>query len=354
MSFTNVDVKNGLFSMKKGKAPGHDGMSASFYQFYWDIVHEDISAMVLNCVNEGRFLKKFNFMFITLIPKMTNPTEITQFRPIALCNRTANLIAKVLAERLKTVLVTIVSESQSAFVPNRLITYNILLAYELHHFIKLRKTWRKGFMSIKLDMHKTYDRIEWSFEVTTHGIYLGLPSIIGSSKKEVFSSLVGRIKSRIEDWKPSLLSKAGKAVFITSVLQSIPTFDMQCFKLPLTICHEINSCIANYWWGSTKNNRKIHWVVFDKFCKAKSEGGLSCRYTHTFNISLLSKQTWKIATDPSSQIALTYKAKYFPNDNFWNSKLGPSPSLTWRSLITARDLLEKGAKWSVGNERTIQ
>ncbi|GAA0148001.1 hypothetical protein LIER_07559 [Lithospermum erythrorhizon] len=121
--------------MKKGKALGPDGMPTR------------------------RFLNKFNFTLITLIPKVT-PTEITQFRPIALCNTTAKLIAKVLAERLKKVLVNIVSESQSAFVPNRLIINNILLAYELHHFIKLRKTGRKGFMSIKLDMHKAYDRIE--------------------------------------------------------------------------------------------------------------------------------------------------------------------------------------------------
>ncbi|GAA0160773.1 hypothetical protein LIER_17251 [Lithospermum erythrorhizon] len=143
MHFNSDYVKKALFSMRKGKAPGLDGMPTSFYQFYWDIVEEDISNMVLNCVNEGRFLRKFNFIVIALIPKVPNPIEITQFRPISLCNTIAKLIAKVLAERLKRVLDSIVSASQSAFVPNRLITDNILLAYEVHHFIKLRKTGRK-------------------------------------------------------------------------------------------------------------------------------------------------------------------------------------------------------------------
>ncbi|GAA0141934.1 hypothetical protein LIER_42691 [Lithospermum erythrorhizon] len=119
--------------------------------------------MVLACVNEGRFLRKFNFTLITLIPNVPHPVEITQFRPITLCTTTTKLVAKLLAERLKLVLGTIVSKSQSAFVPNRLITDNILLVYEVHHFIKLKKMGKKGFMSIKLDMQKAYDRIEWSF-----------------------------------------------------------------------------------------------------------------------------------------------------------------------------------------------
>ncbi|GAA0142021.1 hypothetical protein LIER_35499 [Lithospermum erythrorhizon] len=88
---------------------------------------------------------------------------MTQFRPIALCNTVAKIISKMLARRLKGVLPSVISESQSAFVPDRLITDNVLLAYEAHHFIKHRKQVRMGYMSIKLDMLNAYDRIEWSF-----------------------------------------------------------------------------------------------------------------------------------------------------------------------------------------------
>ncbi|GAA0160774.1 hypothetical protein LIER_17252 [Lithospermum erythrorhizon] len=104
----------------------------------------------------------------------------------------------------------------------------------------------------------------------------------------------------------------------------------------------------------SKENRKMHWVVFYTLCKQKAEGGLGFRDTHAFNIALLSKYAWRIASDPGSQIALAYKAKYFPHTSFWNAKLGQSPSLTWRSLLTARDLLDKGAKWSVENGNIIE
>ncbi|GAA0163955.1 hypothetical protein LIER_39691 [Lithospermum erythrorhizon] len=88
---------------------------------------------------------------------------MTNFRPIALYNTVAKVIVKCLAMRLKNVLPTIISETQSAFVSNRLIMDNVLLTYEIHHFIKHKKAGREGYMSIKLDMMKAYDRIEWSF-----------------------------------------------------------------------------------------------------------------------------------------------------------------------------------------------
>ncbi|GAA0146663.1 hypothetical protein LIER_06562 [Lithospermum erythrorhizon] len=78
-------------------------------------------------------------------------------RPIALYNTVAKVISKALAIRLKRILSYVISDTQSAFIPNRLITDNILMAYEAHHIIKSKKTGKEGFMSIKLDMLKAYD-----------------------------------------------------------------------------------------------------------------------------------------------------------------------------------------------------
>ncbi|GAA0176755.1 hypothetical protein LIER_29593 [Lithospermum erythrorhizon] len=88
---------------------------------------------------------------------------MTQFRTISLCNTTAKVIAKMLVARLKHVLPSVMSESQSTFVPNRLITDNVLLSSEPYHIIKQRKSGTEGLMSIKLDMLKACDRIEWAF-----------------------------------------------------------------------------------------------------------------------------------------------------------------------------------------------
>ncbi|GAA0170140.1 hypothetical protein LIER_40896 [Lithospermum erythrorhizon] len=88
---------------------------------------------------------------------------MTHFRLIALYNTVAKVIAKELSITLKNVVPNIISETQSAFISNKLITNNVHLSYEVDHFIKHEKAGREGFMLIKLDMMKAYNRIEWSF-----------------------------------------------------------------------------------------------------------------------------------------------------------------------------------------------
>jgi ribonuclease HI len=104
-----------------------------------------------------------NMTNIALIPKVKDPKCVTDFRPISLYNVIYKLISKILANRLKKILPHIISPVQSAFVPGRLITDNVLAAYETLHTMHTRLKGKKGFMAIKLDMSKAYDRVEWKF-----------------------------------------------------------------------------------------------------------------------------------------------------------------------------------------------
>jgi hypothetical protein len=148
--------------MGANKAPGPDGMTAGFFQFHWESVGQSVTSAVLHFLNGAEMPELVNSTTLVLIPKVKHPQEMKQFRPISLCNVIYKICSKVLANRLRGCLDDIVLEEQSAFVPGRLITDNVLVAYECTHYLK-RKKGKTGACAVKLDMAKAYDRVEWVY-----------------------------------------------------------------------------------------------------------------------------------------------------------------------------------------------
>ena len=161
--FTREEVDLALKNMEPLTAPGPDGMPPIFFQSFWSVVGDDVTFAVLDCLNNCRIPPDLNHTFVTLIPKVKSPEFISEFRPISLCNVIYKLFSKVLANRLKKVLPYLVSENQSAFQAGKVITDNILMAFETLHYMKNHQSGKTGFMALKLDMSKAYDRVEWSF-----------------------------------------------------------------------------------------------------------------------------------------------------------------------------------------------
>jgi hypothetical protein len=161
--FTADDVKKAVFSIGDFKAPGPYGIHAIFYKKFWDICGAEITTEVLQALNLGVIPVGWNDTTVVLIPKVDDPELITQFRPISLCNVIYKIVSKMLAIRLKAILPDVISPMQSAFLPGRLITDNILVAYESIHTIKNNRNGAVDNCAVKLDMHKAYDWVEWIF-----------------------------------------------------------------------------------------------------------------------------------------------------------------------------------------------
>ena len=144
-------------------APRPDGMLPIFYKFFWHILGDDVTSIVLNALNSGIVHESLNSNFISLIPKVKSPKKVYDFRSISLYNVIYKLISKILVNCLKLVLPNIVSDSQSAFLLRRLITDNVLVVFETLHYLKRKTQGKLGYMALKLDMSKAYYWVEWIF-----------------------------------------------------------------------------------------------------------------------------------------------------------------------------------------------
>ena len=106
--------------------------------------------------------EKLNQTRIVLIPKIQGPETLGSYRPISLCNTTYKIVTKIIVARLRPFLGNLISPLQSAFVPGRKGVDNAIIVQELVHTIS-KKKGKVGFMAIKIDLEKAYDKLEWSF-----------------------------------------------------------------------------------------------------------------------------------------------------------------------------------------------
>ncbi|GJV22742.1 hypothetical protein Tco_1375437 [Tanacetum coccineum] len=154
-------IKEAIFSMGNDKSLGPDGFTAAFFKEAWDIVATDVMQAVREFFINGKLLKEINHTIIALIPKVASPSRVNDFRPISCCNVLFKCISKIIANRIKESLKVLVSPNQSAFVPGRNISDNILLTQELMHNYHL--DWGPPRCAFKVDIQKAYDTVDWSF-----------------------------------------------------------------------------------------------------------------------------------------------------------------------------------------------
>lgn len=145
------------------KAPWTNGLLAIFFQKHWDVIQNSVIKTCLHVLNYQGTTTPLNHTYIAIIFKVDKPRKTIKFRHICLCNIIYRIIVKTIANKLKQILHEIISLTQSAFIPNRIITDNVIIGYECLHKIRLSKEKKNDWVTLKLDINKAYDRVEWIF-----------------------------------------------------------------------------------------------------------------------------------------------------------------------------------------------
>ncbi|XP_021995747.1 uncharacterized protein LOC110892919 [Helianthus annuus] len=280
-SITVDEIKSAIFAIGNDKAPGPDGYTAAFFKRSWDIVGTDVTNAVMDFFISGRLLQEINHTLIVLLPKMTTPTTVKDFRPIACCNVIYKCISKILSDRLKVALNDIVSINQSAFVPGRKISDNILLTQELMH--NYHKDYGPPRCAFKVDIQKAYDTVDWNF---------------------------------LED---VLLGFGFNQMMIKWI--------MLCVATPSYSGYQGQD--GSFQRGKTK-------VSWNSICKPKYEGGLGLRRLQDVNKALMVSHIWSIITKRDSLWVQWIYSNRIRNTNFWERRIPSVCCWSWRKILQLR------------------
>lgn len=131
---------------------------------------------------------------------------------------------------------------------------------------------------------------------------------------------------------------------IKVVAQAIPTYIMSVFKLPMSVCDDLNRMVRNFWWGASEGKRKTYWMAWPKIQARKMQGVLGFRNFRLFNQALLARQAWRLLTNPESLCAQVLKARYYPDGRLEDTVFRGTPHLLGKQFSMVLTSLRKG--WS--------
>ncbi|GJY26291.1 RNA-directed DNA polymerase, eukaryota [Tanacetum coccineum] len=154
------EVRNAVWGCGENKSPGPDGFTFEFFRKFWDTLGSDFCAAVKWFFDHSSFSRGCNSSFIALIPKNHDPKFVNDYRPISLIGSLYKVVTKILATRLSSIISGLISDVQTAFLPNRQILDGPFIINELLSWCKHKK---QQAMVFKVDFAKAYDSIRWDF-----------------------------------------------------------------------------------------------------------------------------------------------------------------------------------------------
>ncbi|KAK9992133.1 hypothetical protein SO802_027118 [Lithocarpus litseifolius] len=269
LPISDAEILFALNSMKAFKAPGPDGLCASFFQRFWMVVGDSVKFEVKQ--NEAPYaLPRFSLLnSLHLKPKSKSQgnTEAANEVLDEFCSLTGQKIS--------------LAKSKIFFFAN----------------------------SLKKDKERVVQHLGIA-ETSNLGKYLGFPILHNGRRRNEFQFVVERVQFKLAGWESKCLSPAGKLVLLKAAISPIPEYFMQCCKLSTKVCDDMDRLVRDFLWGSTTDKKKIHLVGWNKVTNPKELGGLGIFQAKARNSALLAKLCWRIASGPDKPWAQMLVSKY--------------------------------------------
>ncbi|XP_019168390.1 PREDICTED: uncharacterized protein LOC109164092 [Ipomoea nil] len=245
----------------------------------------------------------------------------------------------MLANRLKETLQSVVSVSQSTFVPHRLLTDNIIVAGEVGHYLRRKVSRAVGWTALKLDMAKAYDRMGWGFlEEMLAALGFDRGWTIFKSTAEARGDIHG---IRITRGAPSV-----SHLFFADD-------SLLFFKATQVEAQRVKECLEVY---SAASEQVINYEKSNAMFSSNTASGTRIVVTECVGIQettdlgrYLGLPSVLGRNKSASFWYIEQKAKYYPHCDFLEAQLGGNPSYLWRSILAGQSLLQLGAARRIGN-----
>ncbi|KAF7831435.1 putative RNA-directed DNA polymerase [Senna tora] len=206
------------------------------------------------------------------------------------------------------------------------------------------KHWEKKvgrIRGLRQDLKEKY-KGDWGIEYSNDlGKYLGTFVDGRLNSHSIFEELLEKIQSRLAGWKSKLISQAGRATLISSVLQALPIYQMNNVELPKKVIDKIDSITNNFFWGTKGNGHRIHLLNLNVLRQPRWKGGLGIKNMKLFNKALIDKHIWFLEKyqDPIKELELKRTSQY---------------SLWWKNIVRNKNLVLDNLRWAVGNGEYVR